>query len=164
MKKLVELQEGEIYAIPLFVSDIPSHKSISKSKFEDKGKEFAFCRIIENKKGSGYFAEVFDLVGDLQQDLESIITSKRLFRPIAITGMGITKKRWRKVHTQENYDKEKDSNVSKIQLVLGTSDDFRLWENGKEISITEIEAKSYEMWKIWMPAQLEKRIIKELFE
>lgn len=163
MGNLVELQGGEIFAIPLFISDIPSHKSFSRDKFDDKGKEFAFCRIIENKKGSGYLAEVFDLVGYLKQDLESIITSKRLFRPIAVTGMGITKKRWKKIHVQENFNKETDSKASEIQLVLGTSDNFRLWQNGKETAISEIEAKNYEMWKIWMPAQLEKRIIEELF-
>ena len=161
---MIELQGGEINAIPLFIADIPSHKSFSRKKFEDKGKEFAFCRIIENKKGSGYIIEVFDLIGDLQQDLESIITSKRLFRPIATTGMAMTKKRWKKLYMQNDYDKEKDSNASKTQLVLGTSDNFRLWENGKETSISETEAKNYEMWKIWMPAQIEKRIIEELFK
>ena len=108
--------------------------------------------------------EIFDIVGDLNQDLESILKAKRLFRPIAMVGMGISTKRWRKIHEQVNYDKEKDSKYSEIQLVLGTNENLRLWQNGKEIEISEHEAKKYEMWKIWMPAQLEKRIIKELFE
>jgi len=164
MKKLVTLYGGEIFAIPLFVSDIPSNKSFSRNKFEDKGKEFVFCRIIEDKEGGGFFAEIFDLVGSLDQNLESIITAKRLFRPLAISGIGIYKKRWKKLYTQVPYDKEKNSNASNIQLVLGTNDDLYLWENGKKTPVSEEEATKYEMWKIWMPSQLEKRIIEELFD
>lgn len=164
MKKTTKLIAGEIYAIPLFLSDVSSIKSFSRNKFEDKGKEFAFCRIIVDKQGGGSLIEVFDLVGDLHQDLESIIKSERLFDPIATSGLAMSKKRWKKLHTQEHYDKEKDSNYSEIKLVLGTNDDLRLFQNGKETPISETEAKKYEMWKIWMPAQLEKRIIEELFD
>ncbi|WP_452229600.1 immunity 26/phosphotriesterase HocA family protein [Lacinutrix sp. MEBiC02404] len=164
MKKTTKLNGGEIYAIPLFLSGESSIKSFSRDKFEDKGKEFAFCRVIEDKEGGGIFIEVFDLIGNLNQDLESIISSKRLFQPIATSGLAMTKKRWKKIHIQEPYDKEKDSNYSEIKLVLGTNDDLRLFQNGKETPISQIEAKKYEFWKIWMPSQLEKRIIEELFD
>lgn len=163
MKSLEKLKGGEIFAIPLFTSDIMDNISFAKNKFEDKGKEFAFCRIIYNKKGSGLLIEVFDLIGSLNQDLKSIISSNRLFRPIAITGLGIYKKRWKKLYEQKNYDKERDSNYSKIQLVLGAGDDLRLWQNGTEKPINKTEAENYEIWTMWRASHLEKRIIKELF-
>lgn len=163
MKSLEKLKGGEIFAIPLFVSDIMDNISFSRNKFEDKGKEFAFCRIIYNKKGSGLIIEVFDLIGTLNQDLESIISSKRLFRPIAVTGLGIYKKRWKKLYEQKDYDKETHSNYSEIQLVLGAGDDLRLWQNGQEKSINQTEAKKYELWTMWRASHLEKRINSELF-
>ncbi len=163
MKKLVTLNGGEIFAIPLFLSDEKSTKSFARNKFTDKGKEFVFCRIIEDRQGSGYLTEIFDLVGNFDESLDNILQSKRLFQPIAITGMAITTKRWRKVHLQEDYDKERDSKYSEIKLVLGSYDDLSLWQNGQETEISETEAENYERWQIWMPSQLEKRIIKELF-
>ena len=163
MRQSSKLEEGEIYAIPLFLSDEKSTKSFARNKFTDRGKEFVFCRIIEDRQGSGYLTEIFDLVGDLNESLEKIISSNRLFQPIAITGMAITTKRWRKVYVQEDYDKERDSNYSDIKIVLQDGDDYSLWQNGKETEISETEAKNYERWQIWMPSQLEKRIIKELF-
>lgn len=164
MKKLVEQQGGEIYAIPLFISDIADNKSFSRDKYKDRGKEFAFCRIIVDKDGGGLFTEVFDLIGDLNQNLDSIISSRRLFDPIAISGLGIYKKRWKRLYTQEPYDKEKDSKYSEIKLVLGTQDNLRLFQNGEETPISETEAKKYEEWKLWRASHLEKRIIKELFD
>ncbi|CAM4090707.1 Immunity protein 26 of polymorphic toxin system [Flavobacterium branchiophilum] len=162
MTKTTKLKEGEIYAIPLFLSEVPSLKRILKKEFENRGKEFAFCRIIADKQGGGYFIEVFDLIGDLNQSMESIISANRLFEPIAISGLAMIKNRWRKLYTQDFYDKEKDSKYSEIKLVLGTNDDLKLFQNGKETPISEIEATKYEFWKIWGSSQLEKRIIEEL--
>lgn len=164
MKSLEKLRGGEIFAIPLFLSDIMDNVSFSKNKFEEKGKEFTFCRIIYNKKGSGLIIEVFDIIGSLDQSLESIISAKRLFRPVAITGLGIYKKRWKKLYEQKDYDKEKHSNYSDIKLVLGAGDDLRLWQNDTERPIGEAEAEKYELWKMWRASHLEKRIIDELFE
>lgn len=162
MKKLVHVEPGEIYAIPLFLSDRPVNENFSREKFDGDDKEFCFCRIIEDRLGSGIIVEVFNIKGNLKTDLETIINSPRLFRPIAIAGLGIYKKRWRKIHTQENYDREKDSHYSKIQLVLGPRDARRLWQNGVETPITVEQAKEYESWVVWVTDQLEKRIIQEL--
>ena len=96
--------------------------------------------------------------------MDSIISSKRLFDPISSSGIGIYKKRWKKLYEQDDYDMEKDSKYSEIKLVLGTTDDLRLFQNGQETPISEIEAKKYEYWKIWMPSQLEKRILGALFD
>jgi Immunity protein 26 len=163
MKRLVSLNGGEIFAIPLFLSDIPENIRITKDKFEGRGKEFAFCRIISDEQGGGYFAEVFNLIGSLNQNLESIINSERLFRPISILATGIYKQRWKKIHVQKDYDKERDSKYSEIQLIEGAGDDLYLWQNGKRRPISREESKRYEEWEIWRATHLEKRIIKELF-
>ena len=60
-------------------------------------------------------------------------------------------------------DKERDSNSSEIQLVLGDHTSPRLWQNGKENPISPEEAQRYERWVIWRASHLEKRIIEELF-
>lgn len=73
MKK-TEVMPGEIYAIPLFLptEDIMENlKNYKKEKFDNRGKEFAFCRIINDKGGSCIFVEVFDQIGTLQEDIQS---------------------------------------------------------------------------------------------
>lgn len=42
------------------------------------------------------------------------MNSPRLFSPISILGLGVSKGRWKKIYTQYNYDPEKESNLSKI--------------------------------------------------
>ncbi|OCG64612.1 hypothetical protein A9G48_00340 [Gilliamella sp. wkB18] len=166
MKK-TEVIPGEIYAIPLFLptEDIKENlKNYKKEKFDNRGREFVFCRIIDDKGGSGIFVEVFDQIGTLQEDIQSIINSPRLFSPISISGLGISKGRWKKIYTQDNYDPEKESNLSKIQLVMGRGEDSRLWQNGIEKKISETEAKNYEQWIVWTPTQLEIRIKNKLFK
>ncbi|AHF15274.1 immunity 26/phosphotriesterase HocA family protein [Niabella soli] len=163
MKRLVELKEGDILAIPLFTSDAPSNTSFKKNDLENKGKEFAFCRVVSDEQGAGYIIEIFDLIGSINEPLPNIIAAHRLFEPVAISGLGVYKKRWRKIHHQESYDKSKDSGFDDVKLVLGTEDDLRLWQNGKETPITMIKAQQFEFWSIWQPAKLEKRIIKALF-
>jgi len=163
MQKLIEVKAGEIYAIPLFLSDESSIKSFSRDNFKTRGKEFVFCRIIEDLSGGGLLIEIFDLVGTLNEDITTIISSKRLFPAISTTGLGILKKRWKKLYLQENYDREKDSQYSEITLVAGTEDSYQLWKGGKGIGfISNKEAEKYEIWQVWTPSQLEKRIIKKL--
>lgn len=159
MKKLVQVSPGEIFAIPLFLSEEPATKSFSRYNFNEGDNNFAFCRIIEDQKGSGIIIEVFNKVGYLNTNIDVIISSGRMFKPVAISGLGIEKKRWRKIHTQENYDKERDSLYSEIQLVYGPPDNLRLWQNGQVTPINTEKAENYEFWKIWMTDQLEKRII-----
>lgn len=158
------VKEGEIYAIPLFVSDKPDNTSFIRDSFHDKGKEFAYCRIIEDRLGSGILVEVFNLVNDLNIDIETIIKSDRLFPAVAITGDGIYKKRWKKIKNNKVYSKEHDSNYSSIKFILGTDDELFLWQNGSKKSITQVETHKYEKWIIWRASHLEKRIIKEIFD
>lgn len=162
MKKLVQALPGEIYAIPLFLSDRPVTENFSREKFDTPDKEFAFLRVIEDRGGSGFIVEVFNLTGSFTTDPDEILKAPRLFSPVATSGLGIYKKRWRKVHSQADYDKERDSNFSEIKLVIGPPNDLRLWQNDKETPIDQSTAKKYELWDIWMSDQLEKRIITEL--
>ena len=116
MNKLANVTAGEIYAIPLFLSEEKDTKNFARNKFEDRGKEFVFCRVIEDNGGVGILVEVFDLIGEFNQDLNTIIKSNRIFQPIAISGVAVYKKRWKKIHTQKDYDKEKHSKYSEINL------------------------------------------------
>lgn len=156
--KDLDLKGGEIFAIPLFIPYDTDMKRFSKKFHKEKNGQYAFCRIISDEQGGGYLIEVFSEVGCLNSSMEEIIQSPRLFSPIAITGLGIYKKRWLEVYKQENYDKEKDSKYSDIKLVMGGSKDLKLWQNRESKPITEAEAKNYEKFILWRASHLEKRI------
>lgn len=157
--KSLNLEDGDIYFIPLFLGEDYSLKSYSRFKFGEEGQEFCFCRMVVSENGAGVLIEIFDYVGPIDSDLESIINSPRFIAPVYITGDGISKKKWRKVGSSENYNKEKDSGYNKIKFVLGRGDDRRIWCNGGEFPIYDIEnAGSIEPHKIWTAAQLENRL------
>ena len=163
MSKIVDsLKGGEIFAIPLFVSDEIDTKSFAREKFLDRGDEFAYCRVIHNAAGGGIIIEVFSITGGLKIGIQSIIQSERLFRPVAISGLGIGKKRWKKLFEQFEYDKEIHSSYSKIQLVEGVGDNLRLVQNGKKTPISREEASKYERWIAWRASHLEKRILETI--
>ncbi|MBO9618799.1 MAG: hypothetical protein J7539_07140 [Niabella sp.] len=92
---------------------------------ENKGKEFAFCRVISDEQGAGYIIGIFDLIGSINEPLSNIIAANRLFVQVAISGLGVYKKRWRIIHHQESYDKFKEASFGDVKLVLGTKDDLR---------------------------------------
>lgn len=54
----------------------------------------------------------------------------RLFPPVIITPLGISKGRWRRIGKQENYNKEQDSMYSDITLVSGAEGHYFLWRGG----------------------------------
>ena len=164
VNKLANVREGEIFAIPLFLSDRSDLERFKKSDFSGKNKKFAYCRIIKDLGGGGILIEVFTLIDGLSPEIEDIIQSGRLFPPIAINGLGIYKKRWPKVGQEEKYDCEIDSHFSQIQLLLPAlpHEKPRLWQNGQEKFISFEESKDYEEWTVWLFSHLEKRIIESL--
>ncbi len=92
MNKLANVISGEIYAIPLFLSDTPDIKSFSREKFQEEDRQFVFCRVIEDLSGGRILIEVFDKIGNLSTSIQEIISSKKLFSPVAVSGLGIYKK------------------------------------------------------------------------
>lgn len=166
------IKAGNIYAIPLFLpraginGDMKENMvSYSKQSFKDKGKEFAYCRVIKDLGASGILVEVFDIIGGLNIDPKEIISSKRLFNPIPIFGLGIKKKRWKKIYDDPDYDAERDSNFSEIRIVKGMPPHLlELWQNYALTPISETEALKYERWRVWLPTELEERIKNELFD
>ncbi|WP_158978798.1 Imm26 family immunity protein [Cellulophaga sp. L1A9] len=160
------LKAGDIFCIPLFIDPKEkATKSYTRVKYPED-KQYAFGRFIEDRAGGGVLVEVFEktmTLKDYNQDL--VKESGRLFPPVTTSGLEFTKKRWRLVSSDQDYDKINDSDYKQINLVIGTYDDLRvknLYAN-KETEISEKEAEQYEAWKVWQPNQLEKRIIKELF-
>ena len=156
--KDLNLKSGDIFAIPLFIPYDTDEKRFSERFHKESQGDYVFCRIISEEAAKSYIIEVFDKVGSLDTDLCEILKSPRLFNPIAITTMGIRKKRWIKVHQQENYNKEKDSNYSEIKLVVGGASGLQLWQNGRTTPITQEAAQSYEFFRFWFASHLEKRI------
>jgi hypothetical protein len=165
MNKLANVKSGELYAIPLFLTEYPDSKSFSKEKFEESDKQFVFCRIIEDLRGGGILIEVFDKTGNLSTKIQDIISAERLIRPITISGVGIYKKRWKKIGEQNNYDKFRDSFYSEITLVAGVGNNLSLWKGGNNMGqINEEEAQSYEPWIVWRSSQVENRVLKYMIE
>lgn len=159
---LVQLEPGEVFAIPLFLTLEPALTRFRANAFKDRGDEFVFCRIIEYSPGSGGKIEVFDHVGGLDADVRDIVATDRLLRPVVITGLSIDKKRWPRIGICKPYDRERDSGYSQIQLVIGPRDRPRLWQNGVETPIDVETAKGYESWTLWSAPDLETRIVAAL--
>ena len=164
-KILIKVECCEFYAIPLFLSEYIETRRFKNSDFEGNDKKFIFCRVIDDK-GISIIIEIFKLIGDLSVTFEEIINSGRLYEPLKINGLGIYKKRWKLLGKQDNYDKEKDSQFSKIQFLFpplpgGTP---RLWKNGEEREISFEESEKYESSRSWSAPHLEKRILNTLTE
>ena len=164
VNKLANVIGGDIFAIPLFLSDRSELERFKKSDFLGEDKKFAYCRVIKDLGGGGILIEVFNLIDGLSPTVDGIIQSGRLFPPIAINRLGIYKKRWPKVGQEEKYDCEIDSHFSQIQLLLPAlpGESPRLWQNGQEKFISLEESKDYEEWTIWLSSHIEKRIIETL--
>ena len=158
-KKLVEAKEGSVYAIPLFISERPPLTRFRKKDFEGEYRRFAFMRAISDEHGGGIIVEVFKHVGKLETRLDEIVGSKRLFRPVAVSGLAIYKKRWPLVGICDGYDKERDSGYSQIELVLSPFEQPKLWRGGKKTPLKLEEVSQYEPWTIWGSNDLEKRIV-----
>lgn len=156
--KDLNLNGGDIFAIPLFIPYDTDEKRFSEKFHKESQGDYVFCRIISEEMAKSYMIEVFNKVGSLDTSLDEIVKAPRLFKPIPITTMGIRKKRWIKVYQQESYDKERESNYSEIQLVIGDISGLQLWQNGKTTPITQEEAQHYEFFRFWFASHLEKRI------
>jgi hypothetical protein len=161
-KKLIEVSPGEVHAIPLFVSDKSPTIRFSKKDFKDAGADFCFARVISDEGGSGLIIEVFDFVGGLDSSIDEIVAAQRLFRPCVITSLPMYKKRWPLLGTQGGYDREKDSQFSKIEIVLDAYDPPMLWRGGEKMSVAEAAIADYEPWLMCGAHQVEKRIIAAL--
>ncbi len=161
-KKLVTVQEGEILAIPLFLSGEDLLRRFKKSDFQGQGKVFAFGRVIADLAGGGILIEIFDLAGGLDTPIARITASARLFRPLAISGLAIHEKRWPSLGHQEDYDKYRDSDFTNIGLVQGVAENPVLWKGGVKQKIRPEEAQAHEPWIIWQEDKLEERVLKEM--
>ena len=121
---------GEVYAIPLFLTDIHFMTRVSLKNLRGDDKKFAYCRIIEDLGSGGILVEVFNKVVTLYISIEEVVESMRLFPPVIIRPLGIRKGRWRRIGKQENYNKEQDSMYSDITLVSGAEGHYFLWRGG----------------------------------
>ena len=68
---------GEVYAIPLFLTDIHPMTRVSLKDLRGDDKKFAYCRIIEDRGSGGILVEVFNKVGTLDISIEEVVESMR---------------------------------------------------------------------------------------
>ena len=66
---------GEVYAIPLFLTDIHFMTRVSLKDLRGDDKKFAYCRIIEERGSGGILVEVFNKVGTLDISIEEVVES-----------------------------------------------------------------------------------------
>lgn len=153
---------GDFLGIPLFVSEKCPTTRFSDRDFDVSRKSYCFARLISDQGSMGLIVEVFAWVGTLDSPLERVAAAGRLFPPCVITGLPIIKKRWPSVGRLPDYDPERHSQFSKIELALARFDPPLLWRGGETSSISEAEIGSHEHWVMWGAHQVEKRIIAAL--
>ncbi|MEI0702081.1 Imm26 family immunity protein [Brachyspira intermedia] len=158
--KYCEKKEGSIFFIPLFLpNDIKDNiKSYSKTNFTSEG-NYAFGRLIEIYKSGGDLIEIFNYTGNIPNDKYDIIKSGLMFEPMHIS-MAFTKKRWRFIFEELNYDRERDSNYSKIIFLLGDEYDPKLCIGGKIKTIKKYDTNKYNEWIVYTPTEIETMIKK----
>ena len=160
--KYLDKKEGSVFFIPLFLPKNikDNNKSYYRYKF-DKEELYAFGRLIDDGEGSGDLIEIFNYTGIIPDDVNVIIDSGLMFKPLHIA-QGFKKKRYRFIFEDNNYDKNIDSNYQDIGFVLGGY----LWKGGKkDRDLTESEMdeylKYYNSMRIYAPTQLEEKIIEK---
>ena len=153
------IEGGEIVAIPLFMA----HDGNLKLKKEDHNQQFAFARVIEESAGK-VLIEIFQKTGVLEANVDDIVNSGLLMKPLYTIWSGVRKRRWKVVSKTINYNKIEDSSYNSIQLVLGGINDLRVWsaKDNSEKPITRSELHNYQLMGIYTPLQIEKKIIEKL--
>ncbi len=154
------IKGGEIIAIPLFLAD----NEKQKLKKEDYNKQFAFARAI-TERGGKILIEIFKETGNLNTDINKIINSGLLLKPLYTIWEGVERKRWKVINENPNYDKIKDSNYDNIQLVLGGINNLRIW-HAKDNSETPISKEDfikgdYQLMSVYDYTQIEDKIIEK---
>ena len=80
-----------------------------------------------------------------------------MFKPLHIS-MAFAKKRWRFIFEELNYDREKDSNYSKITFLLGDEYDPKLSIGSKIKIIKKYDTNKYNEWIVYTPTEIETMI------
>lgn len=152
-----EEKEGNIFFIPLFLpNDIKSNrKSYSRNKF-DLNSNYAFGRLIEIDKSGGDMIEIFNYIGNIPSDVNIIIESGLMFKPLHLA-MAFSKKRWRFIFEDPNYNRNKDSNYQNISFLLGDRDSLIHWKGGKKEPYKG-KANLYDRWIVYPPTKIEDMI------
>jgi len=155
------LKAGDVFFIPLTIDfNEKPNKSYSRNKFSTN-EEYVFGRFIEDRKGSGVLIEVFSKKTSLNDfNHDKVVNSGNLFPPICVSGIEFTKKRWRVLASNSDYDKVINSNYNEIQFVLNPYDSPKLLtlSNKLKQEIHQKEVNDFEIARIWLPNQVEQRI------
>lgn len=161
MEQSKYIKGGEIIAIPLFLGN----NEKGRIRKGDERKQFAFARAINEESGK-ILIEIFNKTGSLDTNVVEILNSGRLMKPLYTIWTGVERKRWKVVKEDPNYDKERDSKYSNIQLVLGGIDNLRIWhaKDKTETPITKEELinGNYQLMAIYDYTQIEGKILDKI--
>ena len=151
-------KEGNIFFIPLFLpKDFRDNiKSYSQNKF-DTMSIYGYGRLISINNSGGDWVEIFNYTGAIPDTPECIISSGQMFDPLHVT-LGFSKKRWRFIFENPEYNKEKDSNYSNITFLLGDKEEPILWIGGEQKTISSYNAFKYNEWITYPPTEIEEMI------
>lgn len=160
--KYFEEKEGNIFFIPLFLpNDIKDNiKSYSRSNFAPT-LNYGFGRLIETDKSGGDLVEIFNYTGTIPNTPDCIVNSGLMFPPLHVA-MGFSKKRWRFVFEESDYNRERDSGYSTISFLLGDKANPKLWRGGKQKLIDSYDTVKYCEWITYPPTEVEEMIRKHI--
>lgn len=154
--------EGSIFFIPLFLSSDFKDNVKSYARFQFSNAEiYAFGRLIEIDQSGGDLVEIFNYIGNIPETKDVIINEERLINPIHIS-LAFSKKRWRFIFEDNDYDKNIDSGYQDISFLLGTPENPKLWKGGIISGISEYNTNAFDEWIIYTPTKIES-IIKYKF-
>jgi len=157
----LEEKEGNIFFIPLFLPNgiKENNKNHARTKF-DSSSDYAFGRLIEIDKSSGDLIEIFNYTGQIPENKDVIINSGKMLDPLHVS-MGFSKKRWRFIFETLDYDREKDSNYSKISFLMGEADSPIHWKGGTKQPYKG-DSGLYNHWIVYPPTKTENMIRKKI--
>lgn len=155
-------EEGNIFFIPLFLpNDIKDNiKSYSRNNFNPMS-NYGYGRLISVNNSGGDLVEIFNFTGVIPDTPDCIINSGLMFAPLHVT-LCFSKKRWRFIFKNAEYNKEKDSNYSKITFLLGDKNEPILWIGGKQKLISSYDNFKYHEWITYPPTEIEEMIRKHI--
>lgn len=163
VKFVKEKKIGNIFMIPLFLPSVKERgikeNIVSYSKYQfNKDDIYAFGRIIEIDTSAGDLVEIFNYVGGIPDEPSCITNSKLMFSPIHIS-LAFTKKRWRYIFSDNDYDSNIQSYYGEIKFLL----EHELWCGGKKTEISSKEREQFlksgvDEWIVYPSTEVEERI------
>jgi|GEM_PF-1028398 len=150
-------KEGDIFVIDLIKRSSHAYKPDSESFINKEGK-YGFGRILDINASTGVIVEIFNYVGEFNNNIDFIIAQDRMFNPINVTSLCFTSSRWKIIKSDKDFNKQ-SVGFNEIKLVMGIAPNLKLWQDGVTTPLTEKEASGIERYVTYFPNNVEERIL-----